>query len=142
MLISPPFLPASLTGETDEAYVNRCMSGDSPGNGSFPVSLQLGWHGGLHLVAPRSANGAAEPVRAIADGKVVFKRERTAVSGMDVSDHPLYYDHGYTSDACVVIEHTTEIGANAAGSATTLHFYSIYLHLHTEPPRKSRRLVG
>jgi hypothetical protein len=130
MLISPPFLPAQGANEHDEAYVTRCMAGDQPGDGAFPVSLQLGWHGGLHLTAPQDGSDA-ERVRAIADGKVIFRRDRTVVTTQPASDHPLYYDHGYTSDGCVVIQHDTEIGATAAGQATALRFYSIYLHLQT-----------
>lgn len=130
MLISPPFLPLQAASESDEVYVARCMAGDRPGDGAFPVSLQLGWHGGLHLTAPQGASGV-ERVRAIADGKVIYRRERTVVSSQPPTDHPLYYDQGYTSDGCVVIQHDTEIGATAAGQVTPLRFYSIYLHLNT-----------
>ncbi len=130
MLISPPFLPTPIANESDEDYVHRCMSGDSPGDGAFPVSFQMGWHGGLHLTAPQGPRGA-EPVRAIADGKVVYKRARTLLSGGDAVDHPLYYDNGFTSDGCVIIEHNTEIGMGALGQTTTLRFFSVYMHLHT-----------
>ena len=55
MLISPPFLPARNLADTEDAWIDRCMSGGLPGQGAFPVSFNLGWHGGMHLAAP--ANG-------------------------------------------------------------------------------------
>jgi murein DD-endopeptidase MepM/ murein hydrolase activator NlpD len=130
MLISPPFLPIPIATENDEAYIDRAMTGDAPGSGGFPISFQLGWHGGLHLAAP---DAGASPVRAIADGKVVFKRNRTNVPAPadDQDKPPLYYGSGYTSDGCVVLEHTTDIGADSQGAPVTIKFYSIYLHLHT-----------
>src|SRR5688572_25501940 len=95
MIISPPFLPARANGADDAAYVAAAMPvaaitcpGTSVPEGSFPVSLNLGWHGGVHLHAPTSA-GAALPVCAIADGEIVFARRPTR----QVADpaHPLNY---------------------------------------------------
>jgi len=101
------------------------MNGDTPGRGSYPVGDELNWHGGLHLTAPPVSAGQVESVRAIADGKVVYLRKRTEVS--DIND-PLNYGDGYTSDACVVIEHQTDIGDGANASSIT--YYSLYHHLY------------
>ncbi|MBC7453806.1 MAG: hydroxyethylthiazole kinase, partial [Massilia sp.] len=124
MLISPPILLPRNTGETDDQWIARCMTGDSLGRGAYPVSHKLEWHGGLHLTAPRNGINVAA-VRAIADGKIIFTRAPTVVNSAD-EDHPLNYFNGYTSDACVVIEHNTEIGE---GNAASVIFYSIYHHL-------------
>jgi predicted chitinase len=129
MLISPPFLPPRGTG-TEEQWLDAAMVGEAAGRGAFPVGYKFEWHGGRHLVAPIGDAGVALPVRAIADGTVVFLRQRT---NADSPDAPLNYGAGYTSDAVVVIRHDTEIGANAAGVATAVQFYSVYMHLHTIP---------
>lgn len=132
MIISPPFLPAN-NNLAEDAWIDDAMRLDLPNNdaprGVFPVGQNLGWHGGLHLVAPM--NGAvALPVRAIADGTVVYLRQPSGVT------EPLNYDPAMvgasrTDDGCVVIRHETEIGATAAGVATSVTFYSIYMHLAT-----------
>ncbi|QGH67364.1 peptidoglycan DD-metalloendopeptidase family protein [Xanthomonas oryzae pv. oryzicola] len=119
MIISPPFLITRNTNETDDAWLARAMPvADS---GSYPVSDLLGWHGGMHLRAP----SAAEPIRAIADGKAVYVRQPTARS----EDHVLNY-LGWTDDGCVVLQHDTAIGADDA-TETEVRFYSIYMHLNT-----------
>ncbi len=130
MLISPPFLPPR-GNQTEEQWLNTAMSGGQPGHGAFPASYLLEWHGGLHLTAPMGDNGAALPVRAIADGTVVFIRQRTDA---DSPDEPLNYGDGYTSDAVVVIRHDTDIGADAAGQVTQVRFYSVYMHLYSIQP--------
>jgi predicted chitinase len=130
MLISPPFLPPR-GNQTEEQWLNTAMSGGQPGHGAFPVSYMLEWHGGMHLAAPMGGNGVALPVRAIADGTVVFIRQRT---NADSPDEPLNYGDGYTSDAVVVIRHDTDVGADAAGQATQVRFYSVYMHLHSIQP--------
>ncbi len=95
----------------------------APGNGAYPVSYSLGWHGGPHLIAPTAANGHTEPVRAIADGKVVYVRH-TSPEGTVA----LQYRNVRTDDGCVVIRHTTEIGE---GDGATVTFFSIYMHLQS-----------
>jgi hydroxyethylthiazole kinase len=145
MLISPPFLPLRGTNETEEQWLDRAMSGSINGHiphhgdktivGSYPVSLELGWHGGLHLVAPGDTT-----VRAIADGEVIFVRKPkdmpTDQDGYDKD--PLNYGapeggRCWTSDGVVVIRHATEIGATAQGQATSVTYYSVYMHLHSLP---------
>jgi len=126
MLISPPFLPDRGANQTEDQWLDAAMA--EAEDGVFPVSSRLAWHGGRHLVAPTSSNGGQLPVRAIADGRVLFTRERTATEDRN---HPLWYDQGYTSDAVVVIEHNTEIGADANDRPVPLQYYSVYQHLLT-----------
>jgi murein DD-endopeptidase MepM/ murein hydrolase activator NlpD/predicted chitinase len=128
VLISPPFLPERHDGETDADYVARAMTGDAPGEGAYPISQALGWHGGLHLIAPTSPTVGREPVRAIADGTVVYMREADpkAAPTTPAADDPLNYGNGWTSNGAVVIQHETEIGE---GDTARVSFYSIYLHL-------------
>lgn len=137
MLISPPFLPPRTTNQTDDEWLNIAMTGDSPGRGAFPASFNLGWHGGIHLTAPALGNGF-EPVRAIADGTVVFVHEPTKGLPNLAHEHPLMYNNA-TSDGVVVIQHDTEIGEGANASVT---FFSIYMHLHEIPPTvRARRPI-
>ena len=100
------------------------MVGGQPGNGFFPVSHDLGWHGGVHLTAPALGNGW-ERVRAIADGTVIFKRAATA--RVDDLKHPLNYRGAWTDNGCVVLQHTTAIGDGP--NACNIVFFSIYMHL-------------
>lgn len=133
MLISPPFLPARNADETDSDWLNRAMSAVE--DGAFPVGTNCCWHGGVHLQAPQEGNGPNHlPVRAIADGRVRFVRQDTPIPEDNATRdvHPLGYE-GWTSDGIVVIEHETDIGAAANGTAVTVRYYSIYQHL-TEIP--------
>ncbi|CAN7642367.1 hydroxyethylthiazole kinase [Pseudoduganella sp. LjRoot289] len=124
MLLSPPFLPSKAANQSESDWINTAMVGGAPGDGSFPVSFNLAWHGGLHLTAPASGN-ATERVRAIADGTVVFKR----VPVQRVTDlaHPLNYRGGWTDNGAVIIRHETSIGEGRNASFVT--FYSLYMHL-------------
>jgi len=129
MIISPPFLPSAISGESDKEFVTRAMSGDAPGQGSFPVSRDLGWHGGLHLEAPAGTDGPLA-VHAIADGVIVFMRRPTpfpVAPSVPAPDDPLNYPPGWTSDGVVIIRHRTEIGE---GDSAKVEFYSIYMHLN------------
>ncbi|MEK8035051.1 hydroxyethylthiazole kinase [Ideonella sp. DXS29W] len=131
MLISPPFLPARLANESEDDWINRCMSGGQPGDGAFPLSLNLGWHGGMHLIAPMNGD-TPEPVRAIADGTVVFTRTPTPQpSGPLPTDHPLAYRGRWTDNGVVVLRHETEIGE---GANARVVFFSIYMHLSAVHP--------
>nr|WP_240987440.1 M23 family metallopeptidase [Cupriavidus taiwanensis] len=107
------------------------MSGGEPGDGGYPVSYNLGWHGGVHLQAPARGNAGMEPVRAIADGVVVYRRGSSEPPEAPAPDSPLNYG-GRTSDGVVVIRHETEIGAAfQQNTPTRVIFFSIYMHLHT-----------
>lgn len=123
MIISPPFLPDGdvTQSQSSDAFVEQYMQ--KTGEGNFPISYYLQWHGGIHLKAPSSKN----LVRAIADGKVLYVRQPTAKPKdyPTLEKHPLYNDlDGWTDNGCVVIQHDTEIGENIA-----VTFYSIYMHL-------------
>jgi hypothetical protein len=123
MIISPPYLLARNAGESDQDWINRCMSGGAPGDGAFPLSNALQWHGGLHLREPE-ANAL---VRAIADGDVVHLRQPDRQPAGELpADHAQAYRGGWTDNGVVVIRHTTEIGEGANASVT---FFSIYMHL-------------
>lgn len=114
MIISPPFLSQPDIPVYSEQCVSDVMPGGIVGSGAFPVSQAMAWHGGIHVNAPT----ADEPVRAIADGTVIFRRDG-GNARYDAQDH---------STGCVVIRHKTEIGANGT---TPVHviYYSIYQHL-------------
>jgi hypothetical protein len=136
MLISPPFLlpDSGKTMDAAEAGNPIISDGDvcavgmqecAPGNGAYPVSYSLGWHGGAHLIAPRDAQGRDLPTRAIADGTVVYARQNSGES------EALLYRGVRTDDGCVVIKHETEIGD---GDNAKVIFFSIYMHLQTVLP--------
>jgi predicted chitinase len=103
----------------------------APGNGAFPVSFNLSWHGGAHLMAPRQVSDPTqyEPVRAIADGTIVYVRSNTRPTDNPATD-PLQYANVRTDDGCVVIRHDTEIGE---GDNAKITWFSIYLHLNPNP---------
>lgn len=128
MLISPPFLPAR-GNQTEAQWLEAAMSGGTPGDGAYPLSFNLGWHGGMHLDAPTNNGGQSERVRAIADGTVMFVRQPTA-RGDDPS-HPQNYRGGWTDNGCVVLRHNTEIGE---GANATITFFSIVMHLDEIDP--------
>lgn len=123
MIISPPYLLAHNANETDDAWINRCMLGGEPGDGAYPLSNAMQWHGGLHLREPE----ANAWVRAIADGEVVFLRRPTEQpAGPLPEDHAQAYRGGWTDNGVVVLRHQTEIGEGDNASVT---FFSIYMHL-------------
>lgn len=131
MLISPPFLPARQADESEDDWLDRCMSGGQPGDGAFPLSLNLGWHGGLHLIAPMNGD-QPEPVRAIADGTIVFVRAPTPQpAGPLPPEHPLAYRGRWTDNGVVVLRHETEIGEGVHGQVV---FFSICMHLSAIHP--------
>lgn len=127
MLISFPFLRVPKPRTDDDQNDGTFGLGEKSGKGAFPVSHQFGWHGGVHLVAPGDTN--PEPVRAIADGEVVFARPSAPKPTQTPSEeereaYPLYYYAGWTSNGVVVLKHKTEIG-----EGVEVVFYSIYQHL-------------
>ena len=123
MIISPPYILPRNADETDEAWIRRCMPGGEPGDGSYPLSHALQWHGGLHLIEP----DVNAQVRAIADGDVVFWREPSVQpKGSLPPDHAQAYGGGWTDNGVMILKHTTEIGD---GSDARVTFFSIYMHL-------------
>ncbi|WP_148050952.1 M23 family metallopeptidase [Pseudomonas fluorescens] len=124
MIIGPPFIPAPVAGETDKSFLDRAMVGGVPGDGGYPLSFDLNWHGGIHLKAPQEG-GAVLPVRVVSDGKLAYFRKPTPESSAS-PDHALRYRDKWTDDGCVVIRHETEVGEGENGKIV---FYSIYMHL-------------
>jgi hydroxyethylthiazole kinase len=142
MIISPPFLsvaqplqndamPTAAAGNSvapDHDICSPNMLECAPGNGAYPVSFNLGWHGGAHMRAPAEGGNPAY-VRAIADGKVVYLRKTDTTH-----KSTLQYLNVRTDDGCVVIRHDTEIGE---GNDAKVTYYSVYLHLQTVQPTLS-----
>ena len=141
MIISPPFLPTRGPTQSVAAWLDTAMA-PSPSRladtraaeGSFPLSHGLAWHNGMHLQAPTGEGGASLPVRAIADGRVIFVHAPTTPVSLDVQHAQNYnpFPRGVTTAAwsdngCVILEHSTEIGSDATPTAIT--FYSLYMHL-------------
>lgn len=118
MIISPPILKTPQGTATDEQWLAGLMPFSS--RGGFPIASRMAWHGGQHI--EHTDTGAhGEPVRAIADGVVVYKRDPSP----DADKKPLAYQ-GETDNGCVVIKHSTEIGEGPDGQ---IEYYSIYMHL-------------
>lgn len=141
MIISPPFLPARAAGQTDDAWLDLAMAqppspvtGTGAPEGSFPLSHNLSWHNGMHLQAPL-VGGVAAPVRAIADGTVIFASPpRTTNTNVDDAqnynpfDRPGGKSAAWTDNGCVIIEHRSTIGAEGE-TETEVVFYSLTMHL-------------
>jgi predicted chitinase len=129
MLISPPFLATRGERETEDHWLEACMV--SVDDGRFPVSFDLGWHGGMHLSAPMNGNVALD-VRAIADGTVVYVRAPAAKPAAPIPPtHAQMYRNGWTDNGVVVIRHDTEIGEGVNGKVS---FFSVYMHLRQIEP--------
>lgn len=130
MLISPPFVnPAQPDSDPNVDPAGNSvipMLECAPGNGAFPISFNLGWHGGAHLEAPVDSQGHLLPVRAISDGTVVFVRANDTTNKSELS-----YAGLRTDDGCVVIRHDTEIGE---GEQSKVTFFSVYMHLQSVEP--------
>ncbi|MBA4708559.1 peptidoglycan DD-metalloendopeptidase family protein [Aquitalea aquatica] len=118
MIISPPILKTPQGNASDEQWLAALMPFTT--RGSFPIASRMAWHGGQHIeYTDTGAQG--EPVRAIADGMVIYKRDPSP----NADKKPLAYQ-GTTDNGCVVIKHSTEIGEGPDGQ---IEYYSIYMHL-------------
>ncbi|MBP6898268.1 MAG: M23 family metallopeptidase [Pseudacidovorax sp.] len=137
MLISPPFLPPPQANEAAflDASMPECTDAShgtrGAPQGSFPLVSKLTWHNGMHLDAPCDAQKQRLPVRAIADGTVIYRRDSAPHS--DDPKHPLNYnpygEHAaWTDIGLVIVRHTTDIGATG-DTPTQITFYSVYMHL-------------
>ena len=142
MIISPPFLPIRAAGQSEESWLDEAMRptvsrlpDTHAAEGSFPLSHNLCWHNGVHIVAPTD-DGGNLPVRAIADGIVRFAHQ-PATANVRVDDPQNYNPFqragtestpAWTDNGCVIIEHTTSIGATGTAE-TQVTFYSLYMHL-------------
>ena len=57
MLLSPPFLPDRVPGETEDQFLGRALLPGMAGSDGFPLSYDLNWHGGVHLTASMDSSG-------------------------------------------------------------------------------------
>ena len=105
-------------------------SGGAPA-GSYPLTTAMTWHNGLHGRAPLDTQNRPLPVRAIADGTVIFKRD-PKTANTTATDPQNYNAYGtgpaWTDNGIVIVKHVTEIGATGT-VGTTLTYYSVYMHL-------------
>lgn len=81
---------------------------------------------GLHIQAPRDAHNQPLPVRAIADGTVIFKRAPKPAN--NTATDAQNYTPAWTDNGIVIVRHTTDIGATG-NTPTTVTYYSVYMHL-------------
>jgi predicted chitinase len=152
MIISPPFLPTvaannNQPSETDflnnnqtemepvneETFLDDCLREENK-VGHYPLAGLLTWHNGVHLKAPRTGNAGFEKVRAIADGKVIFKRPPVQNPSAEITEALRYgADNPNDANDCtdtglVILEHETEIGATGE-TPVKIKYYSVYMHL-------------
>ncbi|MBB3248118.1 hypothetical protein FHW66_004246 [Herbaspirillum sp. Sphag64] len=148
MIISPPFiLPVVKEDDqlrvkgrstatprlTDDEITENAMcptasimiGGTGAEDGTFPVASHLMWHNGIHLQA-KDAGSHDYPVHAIADGEVVFRCKPTRFT--EDRQHGQQYQDGWTDNGCVILKHTTEIGADG-DQPVSITCYSVYMHL-------------
>jgi len=137
MIISYPvlFKDADIGDAERDMAFSEAMFPDSPyGSGTYPLSANLRWHGGVHLLYGTS------PIACVADGKVVYVRAPTEKS--DDPSHPLNYamstdsNASWTDDGCVVIEHEAELGKD-----TTIRFWSVYMHLSSVTVSSGQEII-
>ncbi|MGF7189197.1 hydroxyethylthiazole kinase [Robbsia andropogonis] len=137
MIISYPvlFKDADIGDAERDMAFSEAMFPDSPfGSGTYPLSANLRWHGGVHLLYGTS------PIACVADGKVVYVRAPTEKS--DDPSHPLNYamstdsNASWTDDGCVVIEHEAELGKD-----TTIRFWSVYMHLSSVTVSSGKEII-
>lgn len=137
MLISYPFIIDSTHADHSETI--RYAFG-----GHYPVNSFMEWHNGIHLNAPVDGDKGYAPLRAIADGKVIYTVEPDP-SPSDNPDHPQNYaayceGHAeWTDKGMVILEHTAEIGANG-DTPVSFTFYSVYMHLKSLAVKQGQRV--
>ncbi|MEN4930061.1 DUF3289 family protein [Erwinia billingiae] len=117
MHISPPVIWPRKDGEKYADWVMRCMPVDPKRN--YPINELKAWHGGIHM--PHIDTSAmANPVRAIADGMIVYARRPSE----NPDDLPLAYE-GRTDNGCVLIRHEILVG----DTPVLFTFYSLTMHM-------------
>lgn len=124
MHISPPILFPRQDNEEYAAWVMRTMPVD-PRRG-FPVNGVESWHGGIHIPHTETA-ALANPLRAIADGMVVYANDPAPSEKRDTK--PLNYD-GSTDNGCVLIRHEMLTGEDPVSCV----FYSLTMHMKQVHP--------
>lgn len=136
MIISPPFLPARATNQTESAWLDAAfglptvLPSTQATEDSFPLGNHLAWHNGLRIQGQANAEGHTL-VRAIADGEVLFVSPPNRTNG-NIDDPQNYNPFGqgscWTDNGIVIVRHTTEIGA-AGNQPTEIVYFSVYMHL-------------
>lgn len=118
MHISPPILlPYSPNGIFSD-WVFKCMPVDAARN--YPVNPVGAWHGGIHILHTDLSGAQANPIRAIADGTIIYAR----FPSENKDKKPLAYN-GKTDDGCVLIRHKILIGDDPVEFV----FYSLTMHM-------------
>ncbi|MGA7509750.1 MAG: DUF3289 family protein [Erwinia billingiae] len=117
MHISPPVIWPRKDGEKYADWVMRCMPVDPKRN--YPINELKAWHGGIH-VPHIDTSAMANPVRAIADGMIVYARRPSE----NPDDLPLAYE-GRTDNGCVLIRHEILVG----DTPVLFTFYSLTMHM-------------
>ncbi|MBB1636413.1 hypothetical protein A9975_36945 [Cupriavidus sp. UME77] len=123
MIISPPFLPADGLTSSDPSRTDPMMDVvdkyELSHHGVYPIAFDRRWHCGAHLVPTMQT----EPVRAIADGKVIayLVSQKPVTDGQRNSDGS---DDLNSTTGFVLLKHTTE-----TGEGRSITFYSLYMHL-------------
>lgn len=118
MHISPPvLLPYNSNGDFS-GWVCQCMPVDATRN--YPINPVGSWHGGIHILHTDLSSAQANPIRAIADGTIVYARPPSE----NKEKKPLAYN-GATDDGCVLIRHKILIG----DVPVEFVFYSLTMHM-------------
>jgi len=99
-------------------WVIQCMPVDVAR--SYPVNPVGAWHGGIHILHTDHSSSQANPLRAIADGTIVYARSPSEKK----DKKPLAYN-GATDDGCVLIRHKILIG----DQPVEFVFYSLTMHM-------------
>jgi predicted chitinase len=137
MLISYPFLTES-THKDDSGTIRYAFGGH------YPVNSFMEWHNGIHLNAPVDGDKGYAPLRAMADGKVIYIVAPDAKPSTNANHAQNYwaYSEGHpewTDKGMVIIEHTAEIGARE-DKPVSFTFYSVYMHLKTLDVKPGQRV--
>lgn len=118
MHISPPILlPYSPNGVFSD-WAFKCMLVDAAHN--YPVNPVGAWHGGIHILHTDLSGAQANPIRAIADGTIIYARSPSE----NKDKKPLAYN-GKTDDGCVLIRHKILVGDDPVEFV----FYSLAMHM-------------
>ncbi|EAW8702153.1 DUF3289 family protein [Salmonella enterica] len=99
-------------------WVIQCMPVDVAR--SYPVNPVGAWHGGIHILHTDHSSSQANPIRAIAEGTIIYARSPSEKK----DKKPLAYN-GATDDGCVLIRHQILIG----DEPVEFVFYSLTMHM-------------
>ena len=118
--------PYASTPTNAEAYYGN---NESLGHGLYPVGTSRFWHGGVHITVPSS-----EPVRAIADGKIIAWRLNDTLPEYAPPGSEMKYPF---STGFVLIKHILDnnqlLSPSEANNTKQWPYYSLYMHLLHKP---------